>query len=152
MFHGFYPSMVVILQAIGFLYGISICYDFMDLERAVLYRGRVQHLLAIVYSRNTELFKNLAISLSRIVFCNVIICNTGHYGGSIAASPYHDSFRRIRYLQEGGNTFSSQVIELPVSDLYDIQKSGNPTKPAQSTKQEERKNKFKDSPRGFMLR
>lgn len=97
--------------------GVSICYDFMDIERALLYRGRVHHLFVIAYNRDVKLFESLAVSLSRTVFCNVVICNTGYYGGSLVVSPYYDAFKRIGYSVDGGEIFTAQCVQLPVRDL-----------------------------------
>lgn len=97
--------------------GVSICYDFMDIERALLYRGRVHHLFVIAYNKDVKLFESLAVSLSRTVFCNVVICNTGLYGGSLVVSPYHDAFKRVGYSVDGGEIFTTQCVQLPVRDL-----------------------------------
>lgn len=97
--------------------GVSICYDFMDIERALLYRGRVHHLFVIAYNRDVKLFESLAISLSRTVFCNVVICNTGYYGGSLVVSPYYDAFKRVGYSVAGGKIFTAQCVWLPIRDL-----------------------------------
>lgn len=97
--------------------GVSICYDFMDIERALLYRGRVHHLFVIAYNRDVKLFESLAVSLSRTVFCNVVVCNTGYFGGSLVVTPYYEAFKRIGYSVDGGELFTAQCVQLPVRDL-----------------------------------
>ncbi|MCO4856497.1 carbon-nitrogen hydrolase family protein [Herbaspirillum sp. WGmk3] len=100
-------------------FGVAICYDFMDIERALLYRGRVHHLIVLAYNRDIKMFESLAVSLSRTVYCNVIVCNTGYYGGSLLVSPFYEAHKRIGYSIDGGSLFSAQSVTLPIQGLDD---------------------------------
>lgn len=108
--------------------GIAICADFYDIERFTLYRGRIQHLFIIAYNKDVKSFVFLAEAISRLVFCNVVICNTGFYGGSLGFSLFHDDYKRYIYRHEGGKLYTSQIIELPVKDLFEAQRPGATSK------------------------
>ena len=117
--------------------GLAICADFYDLERFVIYRGKIQHLILIAYNKDVKSFYYLAEAISRILFCNVIICNTGFYGGSIAFSPYKEEYKRYVYKHEGANLYTNQIVSLPVKSLLEAQK-GN-----------DKKGEFKSLPPGY---
>lgn len=125
--------------------GVSICYDFMDLERAVLYRGKVHHLFVLAYNRDLGMFRSLAESLSRTVFCNVVVCNTGFYGGSMAVSPYHQAFKRTLYSHDGSGLFTTQVVNLPIRGIDQA------LLPKEGTEKRESEKEFKDPPPGISM-
>jgi len=103
--------------------GVAICADFFDIERFAVYKGQVQHLFILAYNQDISTFYFLAEAISRMVFCNVVICNTGHFGGSIAFSPYNQPFKRYIYKHEGASLFTSQTVQLPVKNLIIAQQS-----------------------------
>jgi hypothetical protein len=105
--------------------GFAICADFYDIERFVAYKGRVQHIIILALNKDTNSFFAISEAIARLVMCNVVICNTGLFGDSLAFSPYKDSFKRMIYRNQGANLFSTQVIELPVKSLIEDQKQGS---------------------------
>lgn len=104
--------------------GVAICSDFFDIERFVVYKGRIHHLVIISHNKDTESYYFLAEAIARLVYCNVIICNTGEFGDSIAFSPYAETFRRMIYRHKGQGLFSTQVVSLPVDTLNKEQITG----------------------------
>lgn len=103
--------------------GLAICADFYDIERYALYKGRIQHLFILAYNKDVKSFLFLAESISRLVYCNVIICNTGHYGGSICFSLKEKEYQRYIYRHEGARLFTNQIVELPVRSFKESQKA-----------------------------
>lgn len=98
-------------------FGVAVCYDFMDIDRMVLYRNKVHTLFILAYNRDITSFDHVAESIARTVFCNVVVCNCGYYGGSVAVSPYTEPYKRTVYRHSGNNLPNVQLIELPLKSL-----------------------------------
>lgn len=103
-------------------FGVAICYDFLDLDRVVMYRNKVQTLFILAYNRDTTSFDHMAEALSRTLFCNVVVCNCGRFGGSLAVSPFREPFRRLIYRHNGQELPNAQVVQLPLRAIDDGQK------------------------------
>jgi len=103
-------------------FGIIICSDIFDIERFSIYRGYIQNLLIIAYNKDTNLFTKFAETLARVLYCNVTICNTGMYSGSLVYVPYEESYKRFVYKVGGQNLFTTQTLSLPLKDIIDVQK------------------------------
>lgn len=103
--------------------GFAICADFYDLERFVAYKGRVQHIIIIAYNKDVNSFFALSEAIARLVMCNVIICNTGKFGDSMAFCPYKDKedYKRQIFRHKGANLFATQVVNVPVRMLVNDQ-------------------------------
>lgn len=117
-------------------FAVAICYDFMDLDRIVMYRNKIQTLFILAYNRDTTSFDHLAEALGRMLFCNVVVCNCGKFGGSQAVSPFRKPYKRTIYRHSGQNLPNAQLIELPLAELLAHQE-GNESK------------NFKSLPPGF---
>jgi hypothetical protein len=98
-------------------FAVAVCYDFLDLERVAMYRLGIQHLFILSYNTDLPTFDHAAEALSRMVFCNVVVCNTGFHGGSLAVSPYRGPAKRIIYRHTGSPLSTGQTVSLPVADL-----------------------------------
>lgn len=98
-------------------FAVAICYDFMDLDRIVMYRNKIQTLFILAYNRDTTSFDHLAEALSRMLFCNVVVCNCGQFGGSLAVSPFREPFRRLIYRHGGQCLPHAQIVQLPLEAL-----------------------------------
>jgi len=123
--------------------GVAICSDFFDIERFLIYKGAIQHMFVIAYNKDIKSYYFLAEAISRLVYCNVVICNTGYYGGSLIFSPYSEEYKRYIYKHEGGKLFTTQILNLPVKSLYEAQSSTSEIDPNKV---------FKAKPPGFYLK
>ena len=117
-------------------FAVAVCYDFMDLDRIVMSRNKIQTLFVLAYNRDTTSFDHLSEALGRMLFCNVVVCNCGKFGGSHAVSPFRKPYKRTIYRHSGQNLPNAQLIELPLESLFALQ-NGNEDK------------QFKSLPPGF---
>ncbi|WP_435522673.1 hypothetical protein [Chryseobacterium indoltheticum] len=103
-------------------FGIMICSDIFDIERMLLYQTKIHHLFIISLNKDLNTYFAMAESLARMLYCNVVICNTGYYGGSVVISPYEDNNKRTVYKYQGQNMFNTHIVNIPVDSLDIAQK------------------------------
>lgn len=106
-------------------FAVAVCYDFMDLDRIVMYRSKIQTLFVLAYNKDTNSFDHLAEALARMIFCNVVVCNCGQFGGSIAVSPFREPYKRTIYRHSGQNLPNAQLITLPLASLLEHQSNNS---------------------------
>jgi predicted amidohydrolase len=122
-------------------FGVTICYDLMDIERLTMYRNRLQHLFVLAYNRDKDSFYHISEAASRLLYCNVVLCNTGFFGGTLAVAPYYAPYKRTVYRHEGQQLVASQIVEIPVKSLIEAQ--------AGILHEEDGNQLFKNPPPGF---
>ncbi|WP_170137886.1 carbon-nitrogen hydrolase family protein [Chitinophaga dinghuensis] len=126
-------------------FGIMICSDIFDIERMAIYQGQIHHLFVISLNKDLNTYFAMAESLTRLLYCNLIICNTGHYGGTLAVSPYNDANERTIYKYLGQRMFNSHVVNIPLMSLDKAQKFDFISDNKDGIK-------FKASPPGYLIR
>lgn len=125
-------------------FGLVICSDIFDIERMMFYQGRIHHLFIISLNKDLNTYFSMAETLTRLLYCNVVVCNTGYFGGSLAVSPYDDPNERTIYKYHGQRMFNTHIIDLPVKSLDKAQQFDY----AKGDKKKEGI-KFKASPPGY---
>jgi len=108
--------------SLGF-FSVAICYDLTDVQRLALYRPHIQHLFVLAYNQDLNSFRYVAEAAARMDFANIVICNTGFFGGSLCISPYYEPHMRTVFSFEGQKLFSAQIFAIEVEDLANHQRS-----------------------------
>ena len=104
-------------------WAVLICVDYLNLPVQRLLQTRIQTLFIVAYNKDIDYFHSLSDSLHRILYCNVIVCNMGNYGGSHAFVPYRDRHKRNVYKNIGNHVNAAVTIELPLKLIADAQKA-----------------------------
>ncbi|RIW28209.1 hypothetical protein D3H55_22155 [Bacillus salacetis] len=104
-------------------WAILVCFDYLNLPVQKLLQAKIQTLFVVAYNSDLGYFHTLSDTLHRILFCNVVVCNTGNYGGSHSFTPYRSPHKRQRYEISGNQVDAITTIELPLKDLAKEQKA-----------------------------
>ncbi|EKF48509.1 hypothetical protein H17ap60334_10711 [Thermosipho africanus H17ap60334] len=71
-----------------------ICYDTLLLETLSFLKGYVDTIFVPAYNKGVNTYIGLADAMSKLVFCNFVIANTGVYGNSVVRIPYYGIHKR----------------------------------------------------------
>ena len=103
-------------------FSVLVCYDTLHIETLSALKGRVDTVFVPAYNRDVNTFKGVADAMSKIVYCNFVIANTGLYGGSVVRLPYYDVHRREALTLEGNEMFGAQLVDIPIQHLRNFRK------------------------------
>lgn len=103
-------------------WAVLICSDFMNLPAQVLLQAKIHTLFVSSYNIDVNGFASIADTVQRLLMCNVVICNVGKYGSSLAFSPFRKDYRRQRLRIIGNDVNAAVTVELPLRKLELAQK------------------------------
>jgi hypothetical protein len=98
-------------------WAVLICVDVMNLPIQVLLQAKIQTLFLVAYNTDVDGYSSIADSLHRLLMCNVVICNTGYYGSSLAYSPFRTKYKRDVIRITGNKVDVAVTISLPIKSI-----------------------------------
>lgn len=104
-------------------FAVLICYDFMSLSIEAMLQGNIQTLFVIAYNKDLNTYDVLANALVRRSMANVVITNSGSYGGSLVFSPYSNRHKRQVFKIEGNNVGAGVSVKIPMAPLKEVQQN-----------------------------
>jgi hypothetical protein len=105
------------------VFSVLICYDALSIEDLATLKGYVDTIFVPAYNKDVNTYKGLADAMSKLVFCNFVIANTGVYGGSVVRIPYYKIHKREALTLEGNGIFGAQVVDIPIKHLQDYRRT-----------------------------
>lgn len=102
-------------------WAVLICSDFMILPVHLLLQSRIHTLFVLAYNKDMSGFASIADTVQRLLMCNVVICNMGNYGSSLAYSPYRDRHKRNKLHVVGNDVEVAVTVKLPLDEIVRVQ-------------------------------
>src|SRR5699024_6460219 len=109
-------------------WAVLICVDYLNLPIQRLLQKKIQTLFIVASNRDLNYYDAMTESLHRLLYCNVIVCNTADYGGYHIYKPYRNSFKREALKLLGNNIETSVTVKLPLKIIKEIQNSPRKTR------------------------
>ncbi|AIQ42922.1 hypothetical protein MKZ24_13705 [Paenibacillus sp. FSL R7-0297] len=105
-------------------FAVLICFDFLNLPVQAILQSQIQTLFVLTYNTDVAGFISIADTMQRMLLCNVVICNTGYYGGSVAFTPLRDRNKRQVFQINGNHIQAAVSVHLPLSEVEKVQETG----------------------------
>ncbi len=106
-------------------FAVLICFDFLNLPVQAILQSQIQTLFVLTYNMDVTGFISIAETVQRLLLCNVAICNTGFFGGSVVFAPIREPRQKRQVLQINGNEIHAAVsVHLPIKEVWKVQDSG----------------------------
>jgi len=106
-------------------FAVLICFDFLNLPVQAILQSKIQTLFVLTYNTDVTGFISIADTVQRLLLCNVVICNTGFFGGSVAFAPIREPRPKRQVLQINGNEIHAAVsVHLPIKEVWKVQETG----------------------------
>jgi predicted amidohydrolase len=130
-------------------FAVLICFDFLNLPIQAILQSQIEILFVLTYNKDVAGFISVADTMQRMLLCNVVICNTGFFGGSVAFTPLRDRNKRQVLQINGNNIHAAVTVHLPLKELREVQKTGNTDYGMKKKSKEEYERTFMQRPPDF---
>lgn len=125
----------------GVYFAVFNCFEFADIEKRSLFRGKVDIVFTVEYNKDTTYFSNINESLARDIHAYTIQVNSSDYGDSRITMP-KKTVERDYIKIKGGENIYLIVGDLDIQKLRDFQKLSSDEQMADKT--------FKHTPPNFV--
>ncbi len=97
-------------------FSVAICSDLIDSTPWSALRGEILHLFVVAYNRDVELYEALTWSRAYENYVNLVMVNSGRYGGSTAWTPKRKHEREIARIR-GNDLMVIADVTIPAGEL-----------------------------------
>lgn len=102
-------------------WAVLVCVDYLNLPIQQMLQKNIQTLFIVAFNQDLNYYYSISESIHRILYCNVVVCNTANYGGSHAYTPYRESYKREVLKLHGNDIEIAATVTLPLRKIKEIQ-------------------------------
>lgn len=103
------------------------CFELADISHRVIFKSKVDMLIACVWNRDTNYYQHILESTVRDIHCYTIHSNTSQFGGSCVLQPTKTATKNILSVKGGDNACILTTV-LDIKKLREFQYQNKPTK------------------------